>query len=290
VDDHCKRSDKVTETECAAIAGRIWFDKGCRPRDEVACVQDKTKAFVKGSCLDRPTLTLTGATTQSILAGASFAPVAFAVSVGSKVELRPLLCTGYFTTKNGQVVVADATALAAGDVSHCAVALVAISRDTESLPQVMTINFVPGFLSICESATAATATQRQTIDLIEIALKDTNCKSAAAKLFAATDLTLAGKGIADLTPLAGLTGLTSLDLSGNQIVDLAPLADLTGLKSLDLSKNIDLANVSALAALKGLVALNLTDTALQRTPGIKTDANCPVANVGDKLREFCTAR
>ena len=51
----------------------------------------------------------------------------------------------------------------------------------------------------------------------------------------AATLDLSGTQVADLAPLAGLTGLQRLGLSGTQVADLAPLAGLTGLQRLDLA-------------------------------------------------------
>jgi Leucine-rich repeat (LRR) protein len=66
-----------------------------------------------------------------------------------------------------------------------------------------------------------------------------------------TELNLADKGIADLTPLAKLTSLTKLDLYKNQITDLTPLTGLVRLEELGLGSN----QIADLTPLAGLISL-----------------------------------
>lgn len=64
-----------------------------------------------------------------------------------------------------------------------------------------------------------------------------SCMEALDRLRTIDVLDLAGIGIRDLRPLAGLRNVTHLILSDNQIVELDALASFTALQSLDLSNN-----------------------------------------------------
>ena len=61
--------------------------------------------------------------------------------------------------------------------------------------------------------------------------------------------------VADLSPLAGLTGLQSLDRGWTQVADLSPLAGLTGLRRLECGWT-QVADLSPLAGLTGLQSLD----------------------------------
>ena len=71
-------------------------------------------------------------------------------------------------------------------------------------------------------------------------------------------LDLSSNAVADVGPLAGLTGLERLDLSGNRIADVSALSGLTGLEVLLLDGN-GVADVLPLWSLQGLVHLGLSD-------------------------------
>ncbi|MBC7820058.1 MAG: leucine-rich repeat domain-containing protein, partial [Planctomycetaceae bacterium] len=81
----------------------------------------------------------------------------------------------------------------------------------------------------------------------------------AAKELQVTTLSLANRGVSDLSPLAGLSGLNSLKLYKTPVSDLSPLAGLSGLTSLDLSAT-PVSDLSPLAGLSGLTWLNLNGT------------------------------
>ena len=68
----------------------------------------------------------------------------------------------------------------------------------------------------------------------------------------------AGRGslLADVSPLANLTGLTDLRVANSNISDLTPLAGLTSLRHLEVGQNA-VADISALAGLTSLTELNI---------------------------------
>ena len=67
-----------------------------------------------------------------------------------------------------------------------------------------------------------------------------------------THLSLVGRGLTDITPLAKLTKIKSLDLNYNEISDLTPLAGLVELEKLHLGSNriTDLSPLAKLTKLK----------------------------------------
>ncbi len=70
------------------------------------------------------------------------------------------------------------------------------------------------------------------------------------------ELDLSGKGLSDLSPLAGLTGAKSLYLNDNPLSDLAPLSGLKGLLTLSINR-CQIVSLTHLQDLSGLVYLNL---------------------------------
>ena len=91
-----------------------------------------------------------------------------------------------------------------------------------------------------------------------------------ASLSLLQSLDLSGTDIADLAPLARMTGLRELGLSYTPVADLAPLRGLTGLRSLDLS----VSRVEDIAPLSGLTALGdlfISGTPFQRLSGLRTE-------------------
>ena len=70
------------------------------------------------------------------------------------------------------------------------------------------------------------------------------------------EIDICGADLADLTPLARLTGLKELYLRSNGISDISPLAGLTGLTRLNIAEN-GISDISALAGLTNLKWLNV---------------------------------
>ena len=77
-----------------------------------------------------------------------------------------------------------------------------------------------------------------------------------AQLYALNNLSLAGNGISDITPLSVLGGLTTLNLSGNSISSVSALAGLTALRTLYLDNN-PITDLSPLYSLTSLTALSI---------------------------------
>ena len=65
-----------------------------------------------------------------------------------------------------------------------------------------------------------------------------------------------GSVLADVSPLANLTGLTDLGVANSNISDLTPLAGLTSLRHLEVGQNA-VSDISALAGLTSLTELNI---------------------------------
>jgi internalin A len=63
--------------------------------------------------------------------------------------------------------------------------------------------------------------------------------------------------IRDLMPLSSLSQITWLDLTDTSVTDLGPLRGLSQLRSLDLSHNLDVSNLTTLAALHQLTSVSL---------------------------------
>ncbi len=80
--------------------------------------------------------------------------------------------------------------------------------------------------------------------------------SEISALYSLNNLSLAGNGLTDITPLSSLGGLTTLNLSGNSIHDISPLRNLTGLRTLYLDSN-PISDFSPLYSLSGLTTLSL---------------------------------
>ena len=74
----------------------------------------------------------------------------------------------------------------------------------------------------------------------EFVLNNASGEISSSDLDKVTELNLAGKGISDLRPLAGLKKLTVLHLGRNKMEKLAPLHDLIELKELTLRGNLQL--------------------------------------------------
>ena len=88
-----------------------------------------------------------------------------------------------------------------------------------------------------------------------------------AKMYALSNLSLAGNGITDISPLSALGGLTTLNLSNNAISDLSALSTLTSLRTLYLDGN-PITDFSPLYSLPSLTTLSIkgismTDEALR---------------------------
>ena len=103
-----------------------------------------------------------------------------------------------------------------------------------------------------------TASDRKLVMELSLADKGIADLTLPAKLTSLTKLDLYKNQITNLTPLTMLVRLEELGLGSNQITDLTPLAGITKLKELRLYLN-DITDLTPLAGLKKLERLNLED-------------------------------
>ncbi|MEM9816462.1 MAG: leucine-rich repeat domain-containing protein, partial [Cyanobacteria bacterium P01_D01_bin.6] len=79
---------------------------------------------------------------------------------------------------------------------------------------------------------------QHTVRVLLAEVETQDCDQAAEQLTNLTGLSLQGRQMRDLTPLASLPQLTKLGLIANRIVDVTPLAGLTNLTQLSMSGNL----------------------------------------------------
>ncbi len=104
--------------------------------------------------------------------------------------------------------------------------------------------------------------------------------SPLAGLRSLSHLDLSDNDLADVSALAGLTGLRSLLLGGNAVRDLSPLSGLDGLRSLTLSNN-GLTDVSALSGLSSLRQLWLDGNELESVRPLRRLRSLIYLHLGD---------
>lgn len=80
-----------------------------------------------------------------------------------------------------------------------------------------------------------------------------------AKVNSVVILDLAWNSIADIAPIAGMTGIKSLDLSHTQITDIAAISGMTGITTLDL-RNTQITDITPVAPMTRMTALSLSNT------------------------------
>jgi internalin A len=97
---------------------------------------------------------------------------------------------------------------------------------------------------------------QNTIDVLLWYAGTKDCTEANIRLNRETNLSLLGKQIADVNPIASLSNLAYLSLGDNQIRDIRPLAKLTKLRSLSLYSN-QVSDITPLVNLSNLYALYL---------------------------------
>jgi len=124
--------------------------------------------------------------------------------------------------------------------------------------------------------TDATITEAQAASLssLDCELRPISDLTGAQSLTGATSLSFQRSlGIADVSPLAGLTGLTSLNLDTNQVGDVSPLAGLVNLRTLLLSVNA-LVDLTPLASMSSLAEY----FAAFQTPSLTVACGAPLTN------------
>lgn len=90
-------------------------------------------------------------------------------------------------------------------------------------------------------------------------------------------LTVSDTPVADLAPLAGLTGLKVLNFSKTQVADLVPMAGLNALQMLDVS-GTEVADLAPLGRLTDLQTLNVSNTQVTDLSPLRglISQGCPV--------------
>ena len=107
-----------------------------------------------------------------------------------------------------------------------------------------------------------------------------------SKMYALSNLSLAGNGITEISELSSLGGLTVLNLSNNSVQDLSPLSALPGLRTLYLDNN-PVRDLSPLYSLQSLTMLSikgvsLTDDALKALSNALPNCAINGASVGEE--------
>ncbi len=85
-----------------------------------------------------------------------------------------------------------------------------------------------------------------------------------ARLYALSNLSMAGNGLTDISALSTLGGLTTLNLSSNSITDLRPLSNLTALRTLYLDSN-PITDFTPLYSLTSLTTLSIKGINISET-------------------------
>lgn len=98
------------------------------------------------------------------------------------------------------------------------------------------------------------------------------------RLYSLDNLSVAGNGITDISPLSAMGGLSTLNISYNSIYDISPLAGLTNLRTLYLDNNpvTDLSPLYNLTALTTLSIRGIEISAAQLEALSRTLPNCAI--------------
>ncbi|NRA67946.1 MAG: leucine-rich repeat domain-containing protein [Pseudobacteriovorax sp.] len=130
------------------------------------------------------------------------------------------------------------------------------------------VNDVPkGALLDCLNTTG---TAVQTLELVFASSELQDCYLFIGEGKKLKELSLAGAGVTDISPLTYLEGLESLDISQNpDLVDLSPAAELTKLKSLNLNGNLGVTQIGPIATLVNLESLNIGNSGISDLTGIE---------------------
>lgn len=117
---------------------------------------------------------------------------------------------------------------------------------------------------------------------------DTQMMSLGGVAFSAdtTSLDLSGKGITDISVLAGCERLTSINLSNNSISDITPLMDIPNLQSLNISGN-NISDLRPLMGIAGLKILNASSNSISSTVSLGSNTALVDLNLeNNHIRNF----
>jgi antitoxin component YwqK of YwqJK toxin-antitoxin module len=117
--------------------------------------------------------------------------------------------------------------------------------------------------------------------------RDVTDLTPLATLTELTNLSLTDNMIADISPLAKLTKLTTLKIRNNTLNDITPLASLTSLRELELYGNRELTDIKPLAGLNKLTKLGIYGNPITDLSSLKRLSNLEHLNLqSSKITEL----
>jgi len=113
------------------------------------------------------------------------------------------------------------------------------------------------FLNDCLNFEDLSSDQKVTIEALKWKVMVDDCKVANLRLLSMKSLSLSGRNLNYVLPLAGMWKLEELNVADNEITDISPLAALENLKKLTIKNNpVDSLEPLQVLVDKGLVILN----------------------------------
>ena len=283
--DKCSHYSKLAEETCLGFPELVWHGEVCAIKAKVDC-EAAGKFYDETKCVDRPSVTFTGALNQNLVSNGQLEPIAYEVTQGAVLSIKDTTCDGFFALKDGKVVSNADFKLAEGKTS-CEATLVALQRTIESVPHKVVAEFSNGFLSYCNDPNVDGAIFYITTELLELT-EEGSCKAAAESLATKVKIRLVGDTmISRLEPFSGLNSLRHLEIRVHSIATIpASIANLSSLQWLDLREG-KITDISALAGSKTIKYLYLEGNPIA-IPANRTEKNCPTkAGTNEAVKTFC---